>query len=355
MTAHTAVTLCIVNHNGAEHLERLFRALSHQAWLFAEVLLIDNASSDSSLAVTQRLCPQARIIRLPENNGPGAARNAGFRQAANDLILFQDNDILLGVDTTKRLVRHLLEFSDALLAAPRVVYADDPTIVQYDSADCHFLGLMAPRNANQPVETLESNPCRTTSMVSACFLINRAHWSGEDLFDESFGFNLEDPDFGVRACLAGHALWIQPQAVVEHGSGTPGLSYRPGFTASDQRLYCLTLNRWIVVTKCFAARTVVLLAPLLLLFECMQFVWLARQGHTRIWLRATRAYWRERKRNYAMRQDIQRSRRVADIEILRTMPLPLTGVVRRGTVSNALVNTADRLMHLYWRLVRRWI
>lgn len=355
MTAQTPVTLCIVNYNGAEHLERLFHALSRQAWHFAEVLLIDNASSDTSLAVTQRLCPQARVIRLAENNGPGAARNAGFQQAANDLILFQDNDIFLGNDTTERLVRHMLEYPDALLAAPRVVYADDPTTVQYDSAHCHFLGLMAPRNANQPAATLESDPTRTTSVVSACFLINRANWHGDALFDESFEFNLEDHDFGVRACLAGYALWIQPQAVVEHGSGTPGLSYRPGFAASDQRLYWLTLNRWIVVTKCFAGRTVALLTPLLLLFEFMQFVWLARQGHIRIWWRATRAYWQQRKRHYAVRKDIQRSRRVADIEILRSMPLPLTGVVRRGSVSNALVNTADRLMHVYWRLVRRWI
>ena len=83
--------------------------------------------------------------------------------------------------------------------------------------------------------------------------------------------------------------------------------------------------------------------------------WLAGQGHTGIWLRAARAYLRERNRTFAMRQDIQQSRRVADIEILRSMPLPLTGVVRRGAISNALVNTADRFMNLYWRLVRRWL
>ena len=353
MTAQTPVTLCIINYNGAEHLERLFDALPHQDWPFFEVLLIDNASSDKSLAVTQRLCPQARIVRLPENLGPGAARNEGFRQGACDLILFQDNDILLGTDATEQLVGHMLGFPDALLVAPRVVYADDPATVQYDSADCHFLGLMAPRNADKPIGTLESDPSRTTSMVSACFLINRANWDGKDLFDESFGFNLEDHDFGVRACLAGHALWVQPGAVVRHGSGTPGLSYRPWLAASDRRLYWLTLNRWIVVTKCFGGRTVTLLAPALMLFELMQFVWLARQGYIRVWWRAARAYWRGRKRNRAIRRDVQQSRRVADIDILRTMPLPLTGVVRRGFISNALVNMADRLMRGYWRLVRR--
>lgn len=355
MTAHSPVTLCIVNYNGAEHLKRLFPELQDLATCFAEVLLVDNASSDSSLAVTQELFPQARLIRLPDNRGPGAARNVGFREAAHDLILFQDNDILLGADTTELLVRHIHEFPGALLVTPRVVYADNNMTVQYDSADCHYLGMMAPRNANQPISTLESDPCRTTSMISACFLINRAIWNDDELFDESFGFNLEDHDFGVRACLGGHALWNQPRAVVQHGTGTPGLSYRPGMTASDQRLYWLALNRWIVMTKCFATKTLVLLAPVLLLFEILQLAWLLGRGHIRVWSRAVRTYWRERKRIHALRHDVQRSRRVPDGEVLRSRPLPLTQMVRRGFISNALVDAADWMMKMYWRLVRRWI
>jgi hypothetical protein len=45
-------------------------------------------------------------------------------------------------------------FPRALLVAPRVLYAHNPDVVQYDSADCHVLGLMSPRNANRPAAQL---------------------------------------------------------------------------------------------------------------------------------------------------------------------------------------------------------
>ena len=48
------------------------------------------------------------------------------------------------------------------------------------------------------------------------------------LFDETFGFNYESRDFGVRAYLSGHTLLIEPRAQVLHAGGTSGLSFRPG-------------------------------------------------------------------------------------------------------------------------------
>ena len=355
MTAPPAVTLCIINHNGAEHLREAFRAVEAQDWPFAEILLIDNASDDSSLEVARVMCPKASLISLPRNLGPGAARNAGFRSAANDLILFQDNDVCLCKNTLDQLIKHLKNHWDALLVTPRVLYKHDPDTVQYDSADCHFLGLMATRNADTRAQDLDVIPRETTSMVSSCFLINRERWNEENLFDETFGFNLEDHDFGVRSRLAGHSLWVDPRALVEHGSGTPGLSYRPGQAASEQRLFYLTLNRWTVISKCYATKTVAILFPALLLYEVMQFAWLVSHGHFRIWSRAVRAYWQSRKRIRAKRQAIQSKRRVADRNVLQDVPLPLTRAVRDGAITQSIVGMADYLMRSYWRLVRRWV
>jgi GT2 family glycosyltransferase len=126
-------------------------------------------------------------------------------------------------------------------------------------------------------------------MVSACFLINRALWQGGPPFDESLGFNLEDHDFAVGARLAGHSLWVQPAATVRHGWGTAGLSYRPGRKPPEARVFYLTRNRWIIVLRCFAGRTLLVLAPALLLFEAMQLVWLVSEGRGAVWGRALRS------------------------------------------------------------------
>lgn len=358
------VTLCIINFNGAAHLCRAFAALEAQDWEFAEVLIVDNASEDGSLAVVQERCPRARLVQLPQNLGPGAARNAGFAAAAHDLILFQDNDVRLNTGTVARLVDCLYQrngagHGQALAVAPRVLYAADPATVQFDSADCHFLGLMATRNADVPTISLPATgigaaACETTSLVTACFLIDRKGWQGAAPFDEDLGFNLEDHDFGVRARIAGYTLWIEPAATVLHGSGTPGLSYRPGQRASEQRIYYLVKNRWIVIGKCYATRTLILLAPALLVYELMQLAWLLRHGHGRVWWRALRELTRQRRHVFAARRKVQGGRRSRDATILRDSPLPFTKHVRQQG-PRYLLPWGERLLRGYWHLVRNWV
>ena len=200
--------------------------------------------------------------------------------ASNDLILFLDNDVRLGVETAARLVEHLAQHPECLAVAPRVLYDADPTIIQFDSADCHYLGFMATRHADTPAADIDAAPAPTTSMVSACFLIDRRLWRGSQPFDESLGFNLEDHEFGVRARVTGHSLWVHPGATVRHGSGTAGLSYRPGQRPAEARIFYLTLNRWLIILRCYAVVTLVLLWPALLIVEVMQ-VGLADERRTR--------------------------------------------------------------------------
>lgn len=355
LTSTAPITLCIINYNGAQHLRRALAALREQPWTFEEVMLVDNASDDESIAVARALCPDLRVVQLARNEGPGAARNAGFAAASCDLILFQDNDIRLEEKAVEALLHHLNEHRSALAVAPRVVYENARHIVQFDSADCHFLGLMATRHADAPVATADRQAVCTTSLVTACFLIDRQRWRGGPLFDETLGFNLEDHDFGVRATLSGHELWVEPAACVHHGSGTPGLSYRPGSRPSAQRLYYLTLNRWIIITKCYSRRTLLLLAPILVAFELLQFVWLASQGHARTWARAFRTYLARRPQLREARAQVQRMRTVQDGKLLRDACLPLTQAGRDSFAGRYLAAFADRAFRTYWRTVSAWV
>jgi GT2 family glycosyltransferase len=366
MTMQPALSLCIINYNGAEHLRRALTALQAQPWEFAEILVIDNASEDESAEVVGELCPRARFIRLASNLGPGAARNVGFATAQHDLILFQDNDVRLNPDTVRGLVTCLVQHGagtqeNTLAIAPRVLYANDPGVVQFDSADCHFLGLMTTRNADSPARRPAGTEdgvaaCEeTTSLVTACFLVDRRRWRGAALFDESLGFNLEDHDFGVRARVAGYRLWIEPTATVLHGSGTPGLSYRPGQVPSEQRLFYLLRNRWIVIGKCYAARTLIVLAPALLWFELMQLAGLLSRGQGRVWWRAVRSFGSRWRQLRADRRSVQGGRRGQDSTILRDAPLPFTSHVRRQALAAHLLPWSERLLRGYWHLARAWI
>ncbi len=351
--ASRPVTLCIINYNGSGRLgETLQAALLHFAD-FAEILLVDNASSDDSVAVATTRCPQLRVVALDRNRGPAGARNAGFAAASCDRILFQDNDVLLQPECARLLAAALDEHARALLVAPRVLYANDPKIVQYDSADCHVLGLMALRNANRAASGLSTSAAMpTTSLVTACFLIDRARWRHGEPFDEDFGFNLEDHDFGVRANVWGYETRVEPRAHVLHGGGTAALSYRPGYEVAAARIFYLIRNRWWVIWKNYSLRTLILLFPVLLLFELFQVVGLARKGWLRQWWLAVRSLAGQLPQLRRKRAAVQASRKVADRLVLLAGPLPFTDAVATGRVERLAIHCMTRVVNGYWCLVR---
>ena len=136
-------------------------------------------------------------------------------RAKHDVILFQDNDIGLTDGVFEALYETLQLYNKIILTVPRVIYKSHPGIIQFESADCHLLGTMSLRLANVRSDHAPMDTTRTSSMVSACFLIDRRRWYNQSLhsqplFDEDFIFNLEDHDLGVRANLLGFMIMAVP-------------------------------------------------------------------------------------------------------------------------------------------------
>jgi GT2 family glycosyltransferase len=345
------VSACVVNYNGERYLEATLTAVRRSRTRFAEILLVDNGSTDRSLELLRECFPEVRVVPLGRNGGPAAARNAGFRAAAHDVVLFIDNDVAPHPDCAARLAAALAQRSDALIAMPRVLYVGRPEVIQYDGADCHFLGLMVMRHAELTVADTPAITEETGSVVTACFLIDRRRWRGGEPFDESFLFNYEDHDFGVRCRIAGHALLSVPGATCLHGRGTEGLSFRPGGDRLPLRVYCLIRNRWRILLQSYAGRTLLLLAPCLLFYELFQLAGAARKGWLGIWLRAAGWVLAHPGVTLRRRRQIQQTRRVGDRALLTGGPLPFAPGLAASQMERAGRALLDRLAVGYWRLV----
>ena len=356
------VTLCIINYNGLAYLQEAIanvRALSSK---FDEILVVDNASTDGSLAYLDTI-DEINVISLPCNSGPAGARNAGFLGAKHDVILFQDNDICLAEGVVEALYETLQQDTGIVLTVPRVVYRSNPDIIQFEGADCHLLGMMSLRQANVECDHATMVATQTSSMVSACFMIDRGRWRNQaphgksqcnhPLFNEDFIFNLEDHDLGVRANLLGFMIMAVPQATVLHGSGTDGLSYRPGREAFGTRMYCLIRNRWWIVYRYYSLRSLIILAPLLLAFELLQLIGVIFKGWGHEWLRAFMDTGRHLSVLHAERKTYQALRRSRDREILHSGKLPLTQAMNSGIVVNSCIGLFDAVIRGYWHLVKK--
>src|SRR5690349_8702075 len=89
------VSVVIPVFDAAPFIERAIRSALVQSYDVAEVIVVDDASSDATVEVVERIAisdPRVKLIRLPENGGPAKARNAGFAAAIGEWIAVLDAD-----------------------------------------------------------------------------------------------------------------------------------------------------------------------------------------------------------------------------------------------------------------------
>lgn len=111
------------------------RLLAAQIPLDKEVLIVDDASSDGTAAVLDRLAfPEVRIIRHPDNRGKGAAIRTGLAEASGDLILIQDADLEYDPADIPNLLEPLLS------GRARAVYGSRFTGAEQNMSLLHRLG-----------------------------------------------------------------------------------------------------------------------------------------------------------------------------------------------------------------------
>ncbi len=346
------LSFCVINFDGASVLSRTLASVRRACGPEDEVILVDNASADDSTRVARAALPGIRVLEMPANRGPGSARNAAWRLARHDLLLFIDNDVEIQAHCPTRLCDALLANPSAVAAMPAVLLADAPDTVQLDGATPHCLGMVSLDNPGVRLWELPRETRTIDSLITACFLFDRRRWSGSPPFDESFFLYLEDHELGLRARLLGHTLLSVPAASCLHGTGTQGVSVRVSGSYSFVRKTEMIRNRWQVLLKLYQIRTLLLLAPILLLFELLQFVGALSKGWTRAWLHAAWGTIRRLPHLLRSRSELQRARVVGDRAVLKGGPVPFnahllkTGLeIRAGRVLNASVAR-------YWRAVR---
>ncbi len=346
------LTICIINYNGERYLRKTLNSIYGQDEKFSEVILIDNASEDNSIKIVKENFPGIKLIQLSNNLGPGYARNTGFKAASFDQILFIDNDVCLSQNFSKGLVQALKEYPNPAIAMPEVYFAGCENKLQYNGADSHYLGLMI-LNCQSYLTNNNSNEIKKiNSVVTACFLVDRKKWEEEKPFDESFFFNYEDHDFGIRTRIRGYEILSVSSSKCFHGEGTRDLSRREGDKYSRVRIFCLIKNRWQIILKDYELRTIILLLPALCIYEVFQFMGVLKKGWIAEWFRAV--YWIASNLNHILhkRRIVQQSRKIHDREILEGGPLPFFEDLPQGRLEQIGKNILDFLMVTYWKLIK---
>ena len=346
---HVSAVVC--NHDGEAYLEDCLRSVLAQEGV-DEVIVVDDASTDGSVALVRERFPEVRVVELARNGGPCVARNAGMRAARHRWVLAVDNDAVLEPDVLPLLRAALEERPGVCIAQVRSVRDEEPERIHYDGGRFHYVGLLSLRNFYCPLAGAEGEGVvEADALIGICALMDRDVVLPAGGYDEEFFYLAEDYDLAYRLRLAGERLVSVEDAIVRHRGGTAGLSFRGGsYPARRVRLH--SLNRWRVLGKNYAARSLLAALPGLLLYELAWLAFVTARGHLGAHLAGKRDFLGALGCVLRQRQAIQARRRVRDRDLLVGGPLTFSPSLVASAPARAAAGALDACLRGWWILGR---
>lgn len=281
-TAPTA-SVVVVNWNGLRFLEECFAHLRRQEVRGGfEVIMVDNGSSDGSVAWVREVHPEIRVIETGRNLGFSKGSNLGLRAATGRYAVLLDNDTRVQPGWLQALVdaadadprvgsvgSKVLMVSDLWRDCWREAMIPDPDQGPWggdaagfqppDSAPAiiNHAGLLVLSDGStlgrgylEPDLGQWDQPEEIFGPPSTAALYRREALEQVGLLDETFFAYYDDTDLAWRLRLAGWTAVYQPRAVVEHvHNGTGGRN-------EAFLLYHVNRNRLLLMLKCGSPRAV---------------------------------------------------------------------------------------------------
>lgn len=346
------ISAVVCNYNGEHYLHACLDSLVALGDALDEILVVDNGSTDNSVALTRARFPEVRVVELASNGGPCVARNAGMAAARNRFVLAVDNDAVLLASTLPQLVEALETRPDAVAAQPRSVYADDPLRVHYNGGSFHYVGLYSLRNFAVPVAEAEGvGVCDVDGLIAICVLLDRDVVLGVGGYDEDFFILFEDFDLSMRLRIAGHALLSVESALVLHRGGTPGISFR-GDEYPRFRAFYHSRNRWLLIYKNYAWRTLLAALKGICVYELVWMAFAIKNGHLRAHLAGKLSFIKALPGARRARRAVQSSRRVLDRDLLVGGPVTFSPQLVAKPGAQRVARALDRMLRCLWTVFR---
>ncbi len=227
------LSVVIVNYNGGELLRRTLESLFETtAGLALETFVVDNGSTDDSLATVQREFPAVQVIENGANLGFAKANNRALRRAHGRYLLLLNPDVELRPGAIQTALDYMEAHADVGILGPRVLLPNGeldkpcrrsfktPAIYFYKTVGLSALFPHSPRFNRYYMGYLpEDQLTEVDAVIGAFLMIRRECMEQIGSLDERFFIYCEDEDWCFRAKQAGWKVVYNPQVVVIHHKG----------------------------------------------------------------------------------------------------------------------------------------
>jgi N-acetylglucosaminyl-diphospho-decaprenol L-rhamnosyltransferase len=217
------LSVVVVTYNSAETIGGCLASIG-AGGASAEVVVVDNASSDASAALVAERFPEARLITSGLNEGFARAVNRAWGETGARYVLLLNPDTELRPHATRALLDFACAHPRAALVGPRILNADGtlqhscfrfPSLRNVVTGFFGLVPLDSTANGRYSVEQYE-RPHEIEHLLGACLLVRREAADQVGLLDEAYYMYFEETDWCYRMRAAGWENWYTPAAVVTH-------------------------------------------------------------------------------------------------------------------------------------------
>nr|WP_295785568.1 glycosyltransferase family 2 protein [Rhodoferax sp.] len=308
------VTVIIVNFNGGDMICQCLGALQRQSFQDFIAVVVDNNSSDGSVASIRLQHPEAVILALNANAGFASGVNHALRtRTQSPLVALLNPDAFPAAHWLESLVTAADAHPEFAAFGSRM-YSDDAQLLLDGVGDAyHVSGLPWRQGHGYSNGTQHDREREIFAPCAAAALYRLDALQSVGLLDEDFFLYVEDVDLGFRLRLAGYRALYVPQAGIQHvGSAFVGRN-------SDFQVYHGHRNLVWVFVKNMPGILFWLFLPLHIALNLVTLAWFSLRGKGQVVLRAKHDAVRGIPRYWAKRKSVQGQRKTSVWAILRQL------------------------------------
>ena len=210
------ISVVIPSWNGINLLKKCLPSLLKQSFKDFEVIIVDNGSTDNSVAYIKKNYPKFITIQLPKNMGFAAAVNIGIKKALGKYIILLNNDTEMDKKCIQYLITAAEKHPEVGMVAAKIKNFYKRNIIDNTGDSVDIVGHSFTRGTGQKDSILFNKPGYIFLATGGGSLFKRTVFDRIGYFDEDYFFYMEDVDFSFRAQLAGFKAWYEPKAVIYH-------------------------------------------------------------------------------------------------------------------------------------------
>jgi GT2 family glycosyltransferase len=242
------VAIVIVNWNGWQDTLECLASLRRLTYPNVRVLVVDNASTNDSVARIREACPDVEIIEIDRNLGWAGGSNVGIRMAMAGgaaYIWLLNNDTVVDPQALAAMVERAEQDPRVGVVGSKICYDACPQVLWSAGGEIRWWQGGATRHRGQDhISGPEYEVARPVHYVTGCSLLTSFDVIRRvGLLPEEYYLYYEETEWCLRVWRAGLKVVYEPQSVVYHKVSRSS-------TASPALLeYYLTRNRLLFVRR----------------------------------------------------------------------------------------------------------